>query len=148
MPLNKETKPNQKRNVDLLLKTTTLHNTKIKTYPRRSFNISGGVGTSSELSSSSIEEIKHNLKTHVRGKKNNDKKNDQLINTNTYVLTFNISKHPPKLEIRHHESRCTRKRIYKKCGEDCSDHLESTCKQFKCANCNGDHLTDFRLCAA
>ena len=40
------------------------------------------------------------------------------------------------------------KRICNKCGEDDSDHPESTCKQLKCAYCNGDHSADSRLCAA
>ena len=39
------------------------------------------------------------------------------------------------------------KEYVKKCRKDGSDHPESTCKQFKCANCNGDHLADSN-CAA
>ena len=35
--------------------------------------------------------------------------------------------------------------IYKKCGEDGSDHPESTCKQIICPDSNGDHLADSRL---
>ena len=52
----------KKKYVNLLLKMTTLHNMKIKAYPHRSLNTSQGVVRSSELSSCSIEEIKHNLR--------------------------------------------------------------------------------------
>jgi len=163
----------KKKYADLLLKMTTFHNMKIKAYPHRSLNISRGVVRSSQLSSCSIEEIKLNLKKQQVSevKRITIRKNDQLIDTNTYILTFNTPKPPPKLKIGymmervetyipnplrcyncqkygHHESRCTRKKICKKCGEDGSDHPESTCNQIKCANCKGDHSVDSRICEA
>ena len=46
----------------------------------------------------------------------------------------------------HHENRCTRTKIYKKCGEDGSDHQEATCQQLKCTNCQGEDSDDSRLC--
>ena len=52
----------KKKYVDLLLKTITLHNMKIKAYPHRSLNTSQGMVRNSELSSCFIEEIKHNLR--------------------------------------------------------------------------------------
>ena len=128
---------------------------------------------SSELSSCFIEEIKYNLRKQQISevKRITIKKNDKLINTKAYILSFNAPKPPPKLKIGymiakvdtsilnllrcdnckkfgHHESRCIRKKICKKCGEDGSDHLEFTCKHFKCANCNGDHSADSRFYAA
>ena len=162
---------------DLLLKTTTFHYIKIKASPPPpgSLNTSQGVVRSSELSSCSIKKIKHNLRKQQVSevKRITIRKNDQLINTNTFILTFNTPKTPTKLKIEsmiakantyipnplccynyqkfgHHESRCTRKKICKKkkCGEDGSDSPESTCKQLKCANYNGDHTADPRLCAA
>ena len=39
------------------------------------------------------------------------------------------------------------RKYVKKCGEDGSDHSESTYKQLKCTLCNGDHLVDSRLCS-
>ena len=91
----------KKKYVDLLLKTTTLLNMKIKAYLHRSLNTSRGVVRSSELSSCFIEEIKHNLrKLQVSEvKRITIRKNDQLINTSTYILTFNTPKPPLKLKI-------------------------------------------------
>ena len=73
------------------------------------------------------------------------RKNDRLIDTNTYILTVNAPKPSRKLKIGymiakvdtynpnplcfyncqkfgHHESRFTRKKICKKCGGDGSDN--------------------------
>ena len=133
-------------------------------------HILGGV-RKLELSSCSIEEIKHNLRNQVSAVKRITRKNDQLINTNTYVLIFNTSKPPPKLKVEYMiakvdtyipnplrcynrqkfgylESRCTRKKICTNCGEHGFDYPESTCNQIKCTNCNGDHSAASSLYAA
>ena len=70
---------------------------KIKAYPHRSLNTFRDVVRSSELSPCFIEEIQHNLRKQVSEVKRdyNKKKNDQPINTNTYILIFNT----PKLSI-------------------------------------------------
>lgn len=80
----------------LLLKMNTLYNMKIKTCPHWSLNTSRGVVRNPELSACRSEEIK---KTSIGYRENNNKKNDQLIDTNTYILTFDTPKLPPKLKI-------------------------------------------------
>lgn len=131
----------------LLLKMNTLYNMKIKTCPHWSLNTSRGVVRNPELSACRSEEIK---KTSIGYRENNNKKNDQLIDTNTYILTFDTPKLPPKLKIGYtivkvdiyiypqstlmlqlpkvwaHESWCTKKTICKKSGKDGSDHPKST----------------------
>ena len=54
-----------KKYAELLLRTTTLHNMKIKAYPHRSLNTSKGVVRSPELATYTIEEIKQNLKKQL-----------------------------------------------------------------------------------
>ena len=91
----------KKKCADLLLKTIPLHNMKIKIDPRRSLNTCRGVVRGSELSSCSIKEIKHVLSQLVSEVKRITirKKNDQPINTNTDILSFNALKPSPHLKI-------------------------------------------------
>ena len=134
---------NFKKYGELLLRTITLHNMKIKAYPHRSLNTSKGVVRSPELATCTIEEIKQNLKKQLVTdvKRISIKKKNQVVNTNTYILVFNSPNPPPKLKIGyiiakvdiyisnplrcynwqkfgHHESRCTRRKICKNCGMD------------------------------
>ena len=74
---------------------------KIKTHPHRSLNTSKGVVRSPELSTCTIEEIKHivekQLVTDI--KRISMKKSNQIIDTNSYILMFNSPKPPSKLKI-------------------------------------------------
>ena len=156
-----------------MLRNTTLHNMKIKAYPHRSLNTSKGMVRSPELATCTIEEIKQNLKKHLVTdiKRILIKINNEVVNTNTYILSFNSPKPPPKLKIGyiivkvyiyipnplwcyncqkfgHHESRCTRRKIYKNCGMDGSDNQEATHQWLKCVNCREEHLAGSRFCEA
>ena len=47
----------------------------------------------------------------------------------------------------HHEDKCNKSAICKRCGEDGSDHPEFSCeREMKCANCKGHHSADSKLC--
>ena len=141
---------------ELLLRTTTLHNMKIKAYPHRSLNTSKGMKRSPELTTCTIEEIKLNLKKQLVTdiKRISIKKNNQVVNTNTYILMFDSPKPPTKLKIGyiiakvdiyipnplqhykyqkfgHYESWCTRRKICKNCAMDGYDHQEATCQWIK-----------------
>ena len=162
-----------KKYAELLLRTTTLHNMKIKAYSHRSLNTSKGVVRSPELATCIIEEIKQNLKKQLVTdvKRISIKKNDQVVSTSTYILMFNSPKPPPKLKIGymiakvdiyipnplrcyncqkfgHHKSQCTRRKMCKNCGMDRSDHQEAICQWLKCVNCQGEHSADSRFCEA
>ena len=100
------------------------------------------------------------------------KRNDQIISTDTYILTFAKSYIPKELKVGynlikvnpyipnplrcyncqkfgHHEQNCAKTAICKTCGESGSDHLELSCtKPPKCANCPGNHSADSRDCIA
>ena len=157
-----------------LLKMTLFTNIKIKTYPHASLNSSKGVVRSSELSLCTLDEIKSYLKnqsvTDVR--RITFKRNDQVISTDTYILTFGKPQIPNELKVGynlikvspyipnplrcyncqmfgHHEQKCTKSAVCKKCGESGSDHVELSCEnQPKCANCQGSHAADSRDCIA
>ena len=136
-----------KKYAELLWRTTTLHNMKIKAYPHGSLNISEEKVRSPEVATCAFEQIKQNLKKQlVTDVKRISKKNNQIIDTNTYILTFNSPK-PPILKIcditnvdiyipnplrcyncqkfGHHVIRCTRAKICKNFEKDESDHHRS-----------------------
>ena len=47
----------------------------------------------------------------------------------------------------HHESKCLKSAICKKCGESGSDHVELTCANpTRCVNCQSSHPADSRDC--
>ena len=145
---------------------------KIKTYAHSSLNSSKGVVRSSELSLCTIDEIKSHLKSQfvTDVKRITFTRNDQTITTNTYILTFAKSQIPKELKVGyniikvnpyipnplrcyncqmfgHHEQKCTKSAVCKRCGESGSDHVELSCnKPPKCANCKGDHTADSRDC--
>ena len=142
---------------------------KIKAYPHRSLNTSKGVLRSPELATCTFEGIKQNLKRQLVTdvKRISTKKNNQIINTNIYILTSNSPKPPPILKIgciitkvatyilnplrsyncqkfSHHESRCTRAKICKNWKgwiRPPGSHLPV----LKCVNCQ-EYLADSRFC--
>ena len=47
----------------------------------------------------------------------------------------------------HHEQKCMKSKVCRKCGDGGADHIElSGTNQPKCANCQGDHHADSRDC--
>ena len=157
-----------------LLNMKFFSNIKIKSYAHASLNSSKGVVRSSELSLCTLDEIKSHLQTQLVTdvKKITFTRNDQTISTDTYILTFGKPQIPKELKVGynlikvnpyipnplrcyncqmfgHHEQKCTKSAVCKKCGESGSDHVELSCnKPPKCANCNGNHPADSRDCIA
>ena len=145
---------------------------KIKAYAHSSLNSSKGVVRSSELSLCTLDEIKSHLKSQfvTDVKRITFNRNEETITTNTYILTFGKPQIPKELKVGysiikvnpyipnplrcyncqmfgHHEQKCTKSAVCKKCGESGSDHLELSCsKPPKCANCKGNHPADSREC--
>ena len=162
----------KKAYADNLLNMKTFFNIKIKAYAHRTLNSSRGVVRSSALSLCTLEELRINLSnqgvTDVR--RISIKRNDESILTNTYIMTFNKPKTPTELKIGyqvvkvdvyipnplrcykcqkfgHHESRCTRQAVCKRCGEKEPDHEEKTCEKDRhCVNCGEAHSADSKSC--
>ena len=104
-------------------------------------------------------EIKNELKKQnvIDVKRITIKKQTEIIETNTYILTFNNPKTPLEIKIGytvvkvetyipnprrchncqkygHLKQHCTRKQVCVKCGEQEPNHIEESCK--KSLNCN------------
>ena len=128
---------------------------KIKAFAHLSLNTSKGVVRSSELSLCTLDELKSHLQNQgvTDIKKISVKRNDEIINTNTYIITFNKSSlpkvgynlikvnpyipNPPRCfncqKFGHHETKCLKSPVCKKCGESGSDHIELSCNNpIKC----------------
>ena len=161
---------------DNLLNMKLFTNIKIKSYAHASLNSSKGVVRSSELSLSlcTLDEIKSHLKTQsvTDVKRITLKRNDQIISTDTYILTFGRPQIPKELKLGynivrvnpyipnplrcyncqkfdHHEQKCLKPAVCKKCGESGSNRIELSCNNpTKCANCHGTHSADSRDCVA
>ena len=160
----------KKSYADNLLKMKFFANLKIKTFAHNSLNTSKGVVRSSELSLCTLDEIKRYLQNQGVSdvKRISIKRNDEIIHTNTYIFTFDRSQVPKELKVGynllkvspyiplrcyncqrfgHHESKCLKPPVCKKCGESGSDHIELTCTNpIKCTNCQGKHPSDSRNC--
>ena len=77
------------------------HNLKIKTYPHKTLNSSKGVIRNKGLSQCSREEILVKLKNQsvTDIKRITIKKENQTMQTNTYILTFNSPTTPKEIKI-------------------------------------------------
>ena len=159
---------------DSLLRLKTFFEIKIKAFPHRSLNSSRGVVRSKELSLCTLEELKSNLKTQgvTDVRRVSFKRNDEMIPTNTYIMTFDKPVVPSKLKIGyqvvnvdvyvpnplrcyncqmfgHHEDRCTKQSVCKRCGQRGSDHDQQACNEDpKCANCSEAHPAYSKTCSA
>ena len=162
----------KKSYADNLLKMKFFGNLKIKAFPHNSLNTSKGVVRSSELSLCTLDEIKTYLQSQgvSNVKRISIKRDGEIINTNTYIFTFNRSQLPKELKVGynllkvtpyipnplrcyncqkfgHHESKCLKPPVCKKCGGSGSDHVEHTCTNpINCINCQGNHPADSRDC--
>ena len=113
---------------------------------------------SKELSLATPEEIETAFKK--QGIK--EYRNDQIIQTHTYILTFEKPSIPKEIRIGytverveqyipsplrcfkcekfgHHKEICRGRQVCGKCGERDPDHMENECKSIKCANCHEEH---------
>ena len=86
---------------DNLLNMKLFTNIKIKSYAHASLNSSKGVVRSSELSLCTLDKIKSHLKTQsvTDVKRITLKRNDKIISTDTYILTFGRPQIPKELKV-------------------------------------------------
>ena len=156
----------EKRNQDdFLLNMTRFHNITVKTYPHKSLNISKVVVRSKELSLCTIEAIKREMRKQgvTEVKRASIKKEGKVIETNTYIMTFDQPKIPEKIKVGytmerieqfisnplrcyncqkcgHHEDNCSGRLVCGKCGQQDSDHhSDKSDHPYKCVNCGGNH---------
>ena len=137
----------RKKTYDLLLEQKYFYYLRIKTYPHNSLNLLKGVMRSLELSLCTLDEIKTNLCSCVSVTlfTISIKKNDKIIQTSTYILSFNTLKIPSKIKIEytvtkveiyipnplrchncqwfgHHRERCTRPSVCKRYRVSWTEH--------------------------
>ena len=148
------------------------HTVNVKTYPHKSLNISKGVVRSKELSLCTIDEIKKEMKKQgvTEVKRVTIKKEGKLIETNTYIMTFDQPKIPVRIKVGytmerveqfipnplrcyncqkygHHEDNCRGRQVCGKCAQQDPDHhIDNYDNPYKCANCRGDHPIYARSC--
>ena len=148
------------------------HNITVKIYLQKSLNISKGFVRSQELSLCTNEERRSETRKQsvTEVKKVPIKKEGGIIETNTYIMTFDLSKIPEKIKIRftkerfkqfipnllrcyycqkygHNEDNCRRRQVYRKCGQQDPEHHSGKCDyQYKCAHCGGNHPAYARSC--
>ena len=153
-------------------KKKTKHNIDLKAYPHERLNTSKGVIRNGELSLCSIMEINNELKKRnvINVKRITIKKQNEIIETNTYILSFNNPKTPLERKIGytvvkvetyipnprrrhncqkygHQKEHCTRKQVCVKCGEQEPNHMEDSCKNsLNCNNYKGNHRADAKYC--
>ena len=153
-----------------LLKTNKIANIPVKITPHKSLNSSKGIIKNPELKYCTETEIHEELKQYgvTSVKKISIKRDNKTIPTGTHILTFDIPTLPSSVKIAslnikvetyipnplrcfccqkfgHHQSKCTRKSICPKCGED--GHPEEDCSSpVKCVNCEGAHPAFSRQC--
>ena len=79
----------------------TFHNKEIIAYPHQNLNTSKRVVRSQELSLCPLEETKKELKPQgvTDVKRVSIKRDNKIIHTNTYIMTFELPVIPPKIKI-------------------------------------------------
>ncbi|XP_055956895.1 uncharacterized protein LOC130012873 [Patella vulgata] len=153
-----------------LLKSTTLAGIPIKVTPHNSLNFSRGVIRSQDLEGSNEEEMLENLSSQgvTVVKRISTKRNGNIIQTNTYIVTFNKPELPKTIKagfrlipvspyipnplrcfqcqrFGHSKNVSKGKPICARCGQD--GHESETCQlPYHCANCKGAHFAYSREC--
>ena len=156
-----------KTQTEEILKWKYLDNLSIKTYPHRTLNYSKGVVKSSELALCSIEEIQENVENVIEVQRIRITKNEETINTNTYILTFDTPKVPKEIKMGyeklnvepyipnplrchncqkfgHHKNKCTRSPVCERCGAK-DTHIDCR-EEPRCANCGENHWATSKGC--
>ena len=88
----------KRKHADFLLKMTKFHNSRVKTYPHKSLNVSKEVVISKELSVCTIEEIKRELKKQGVTEVSINKEG-KTTETNASIMQFNTPKIPEKTKV-------------------------------------------------
>lgn len=153
----------RQHDAEILLRMTKFYGIRVKVYPHKLLNSSKGVVRSAELSLCTLEEIRNNNSIKKQNiidiKRISIKKNDRIIDTNTYIMTFDAPEPPQEIKIGytiskvetyipnplrcfncqrygHGKNQCTRKLVCGKCGENDPNHTELTCpNETNCSNC-------------
>ena len=159
----------RKTQTENLKKQTSFFGVPVEVTEHQSLNSSKGIIRNPILRAETEENILEYLKpqgvTHV--KQFTIRKNNERINTNTLLLTFNSVVTPKTLKIfyqiiqvelyvpnplrcfncqkfGHHENNCPAdlSSVCEKCGTGNHDHLASQCKKpAKCVNCGENHMS-------
>ena len=159
----------RKTQTENLKKQTSFFGVPVEVTEHQSLNSSKGIIRNPILRAETEENILEYLKpqgvTHV--KRFTIRKNNERINTNTLLLTFNSVTTPKTLKIfyqiiqvelyvpnplrcfncqkfGHHENNCPADlgSVCEKCGTGNHDHLASQCKKpAKCVNCGENHMS-------
>ena len=159
----------RKTQTENLKKQTSFFGVPVEVTEHQSLNSSKGIIRNPILRAETEENILEYLKpqgvTHV--KRFTIRKNNERINTNTLLLTFNSVVTPKTLKIfyqiiqvelyvlnplrcfncqkfGHHENNCPADlgSVCEKCGTGNHDHLASQCKKpAKCVNCGENHMS-------
>ena len=162
---------------DFLLKRKIFHTKKKKktiVYPHQNLNTSKWVVRSQEHFSCPLERIKKELKPPgvTKVKRVSIKWDDKIIDTNTYIMTFDLQTIPPKIKIKigytmervkqfvpntlrcykyhkygRHKDKSNGRSVCGKCGERDPDHSTEKYKNpHRFANCGGDHPMYSKTC--
>lgn len=154
---------------DRLLATKEMLGMRVKCYMHRTANRSRGVIRSRELWGLKDEEITEGLKSQgvIETRRIKIKRDDQLIDTNSFILTFSTKRIPEnikvlfeKIQVRpyipnpmrchgchrygHGQATCRRPAACYKCGS--TDHTQDCSGQAKCINCGGAHPASSKEC--
>ena len=157
-----------------LLKVTKFFNMKVSVSEHRTLNTSKGIIKDRTLKSETEKDICEYLKSQgvIAVKRFTFKKDHEVIETNTLLLTFNSITVPKTLRIfyqfvpvdiyvpnplrcfncqrfGHHESDCPIDycSVCEKCGTGGFHHLASACPNpVKCVNCGINHLSRSNVC--
>ena len=144
------------------------HDLKCCAYPHAKLNTSKCIVRGKELTLATSEEIetaykKLGIKEYRRV---TIRRNDETIQTHTYILTFEKPSMPKEIRIGytierveqyipaplrcfkcqnfgHHKEICRGRQV---CGERDPDHMENKCENIKCTNCHEEHPAFSRTC--
>lgn len=154
-----------------LLNCTSLFGISIVASLHKSLNSSKGIIRDPNLKNSSTSEIVENLKTQGVSsvRRISIKRSGTIIQTNTYVVTFNRPKPPPSLKVfyssikvdsyipnplrcfncqkfGHHENNCKSSEVCVKCGQGASHHYSECPNKLQCVNCGKEHAANSNTC--
>ena len=160
----------KKAHAENLLRATALVGVGMKASPHRSLNSSKGVIRTRDLGDMDEEEIASELRDQgvLSVRRITIKKDGNIINTNTYILTFSKPSPPERLRIGylsvhvdlfipnplrcfscqkygHGRDSCKNLPACFRCGQQGHDSTDCQ-KAAKCANCQGDHVAASKDC--
>lgn len=157
-----------RKQADSLLSLKNIDHMKIRVEEHRSLNSSRGVVKSRDLDGCTPEEMVKEIEGVVQARRMMRKEGGVLKNTNTWVLTFDSPKPPPRLQVAyldlevrpyvpnpmrcyqchrfgHTSKKCRRQPVCANCGQ--GEHEAQGCKATpRCLNCQGGHTASSKAC--